>query len=494
MYTKDWLSKWAVYSPEKIAVEEYDSNRKLTYADLDRNANKLANILEDWGLTKGDRIMVVSEHSLELVTLFGAAIKMGVIIVPVNYRLAPAEIEFLVENSQPTLLLYETQFAEKLNDINIKARKVSIDELAKLLQSHSLTHYQTVAIDENDPIFILYTSGTTGQPKGAIYTYRMLFWNSINTTMSLALTPADHTINCMPSFHTGGWNVLLTPLLHRGGTVGIMKKFDAEQILLLLDQQQSTLFMGVPTMLKMMYDSNAFDQVKLERLRYFIVGGEAMPHPLIKVWHQKGVSIRQGYGLTEVGPNLTSLFQQDAERKLGSIGKPNFYIEAKMLDENNQEVEPGEIGEFCLKGEVVTPGYWKNEQATLESMHGDWFKTGDLMRQDEEGYLYVMDRKKCMFISGGENVYPAEVEKVLATAEGVNEVAVVGVPDEKWGEVGKAFIVMHDGCDIEGIREHCCGKLAKFKIPKYYVCIESLPKNDSGKIDRKALKTITNEN
>ncbi|MTI38400.1 AMP-binding protein, partial [Fulvivirga lutimaris] len=332
--------------------------------------------------------------------------------------------------------------------------------------------------------------GTTGRPKGVIYTHKMLFWNSINTSISIELTSNDHTINCMPAFHTGGWNVLLTPMLHRGATVGIIKKFDADLIINLLQEKGSTIFMGVPTMLKMMKESPSFDKIQLDKLRYFIVGGEALPHAVIKSWHEKGVSIRQGYGLTEVGPNLTSLHQNDAEKKLGSIGKPNFYLQTKLVDKQFNEVSAGEIGEFCLKGEVVTPGYWKNEKATSEAFRDGWFMTGDLMKRDEEGYLYVLDRKKSMFISGGENVYPAEVERILATASGIKEVAVIGVPDEKWGEVGKAFLVVNQKIDSQSLADYCCSKLAKFKIPKHYAVVDELPKNDSGKIDRKALKQL----
>lgn len=490
MYTKDWLSKWAVYSPHKIAAEEYESNRSLTYSSLNTNAIKLGALLRAWNLTKGDRVLVIAEHSLELITLFGAAQKIGIVIVPVNYRLAPAEIDFLIENCRPSLILYDKQFFQKVSMLKTAraTHTETIEDIAGFIEKMVAKEIELAALDENDPLFILYTSGTTGFPKGAIYTHKMLFWNSQNTTMSLALTPADHTINCMPAFHTGGWNVLLTPMLHRGATVGIIKKFDADKILQLLEQQQSTVFMGVPTMLKMMMDSSAFNHVQLEKLRYFIVGGEALPHPVIERWHNKGISIRQGYGLTEAGPNLTSLHQDDAERKVGSIGKPNFYVEAALFDENMQEVQSGEIGEFCLRGEVVSPGYWQNEKATQETISNNWFRTGDLMKKDDEGYLYVVDRKKCMFISGGENVYPAEIERVLITAEGVSEVAVVGVPDEKWGEVGKAFLVMKEGHTVEGLQSFCCDKLAKFKVPKYYVAIDELPKNDSGKIDRKALK------
>lgn len=351
---------------------------------------------------------------------------------------------------------------------------------------------QPVEITEDDPVLILYTSGTTGFPKGAIYTHKMMFWNSENTALRLGLTDGDRTINVMPFFHTGGWNVLQTPFLHRGATVAMLPKFDAELVLDLLESEQITIFMGVPTMLKMMADAARFESVNLSALRYFIVGGEAMPLPLIEKWHNKGVPIRQGYGLTEFGPNVTSLHQDDAVRKMGSIGKPNFYIDIKIVDDNENPVAANEIGEFCLKGPTCTPGYWNNPEATAAAIKDGWFFTGDYVRQDADGYIYVVDRKKNMYISGGENVYPTEVEKFLRTHPEIADVAIIGVPDEKWGESGKAFVVRAAGSQLTAadILAFCKGNLAKFKIPKYISFLPELPKGDTGKIDRKQLKNI----
>jgi len=268
-----------------------------------------------------------------------------------------------------------------------------------------------------------------------------------------------------------------------------MKKFEPEKVLWLLEEQQATIFMAVPTMLKMMADEPAFGQVRLEKMRYFIVGGEAMPIPLIERWHEKGVPIRQGFGMTEAGPNLFSLHQRDAIRKKGSIGTPNFYVETRLVNEDGQEVPTGETGELQIRGPVVTPGYWQKPEATASSFANGWFCSGDLLKKDEEGYYFVMDRKKNMFISGGENVYPAEVEHFLRTHPCVMDVAVIGVPHPKWGEVGKAFVVLREGtmASTNEILEFCTGKLAKFKIPKHIEFINELPKNHTGKIDRKRL-------
>jgi fatty-acyl-CoA synthase len=243
-------------------------------------------------------------------------------------------------------------------------------------------------------------------------------------------------------------------------------------------------------MLKMMADTPVFEKIKLSRLRYLVVGGEAMPLPLIEQWHNKGVLIRQGYGLTEVGPNVTSLDHQDATRKKGSIGTLNFYYQAKEVDENFNTVAPGQPGELLLSGPCLTPAYWRNPEETEKAFHQGWFRTGDIVIKDKQGYYYVVDRIKNMYISGGENVYPAEVEHVLQSHPAVSDAAIVGVPDAKWGETGKAFIVLNENAKLskEEIISYCIEKLAKYKVPKYVEFLDELPQNDAGKIDRKKLK------
>ncbi len=250
--------------------------------------------------------------------------------------------------------------------------------------------------------------------------------------------------------------------------------------------------MTVPTMTKMLAEHPDFETAKFPYLKNYIVGGEALPIPVIETWGNKSVFIRQGYGLTEAGPNITSLPEQDAIRKRGSIGFVNFYVDYKLVNESGIESQTNEPGELWLRGDVVTPGYWRNPKASVDAFSGDWFKTGDVMICDEEGYLYLVDRKKNMFISGGENVYPAEVEKVLRQHESISEVAVIGIPDEKWGEVGLAYYSSFHGVNIEEekLREFCLSRLAKFKIPKQFIHLSELPKNDTGKLDKKSLKFL----
>ncbi|MGB6035147.1 MAG: AMP-binding protein [Cryomorphaceae bacterium] len=484
----DWFIKWSEYSPEKVAVVE-DEN-EITYAQLNALASDFSGVLHrDYGLEKGDRIAILSAFSIELIALFGAAQKAGYILVPINTRLTPREVEFQIEDSKAKLVLSEPAFCEKL--VENKNTQIGFADLRKKAEPY------LSSLEENDPIFILYTSGTTGFPKGAIYTHKMLFWNSVNTALRLDLTSDDVTLNCMPAFHTGGWNVLITPLLHRGGTIWLQNDFVAEEVMEKLESSGSTLFMAVPTMLKMMVDTEAFKTADLSNIRYFIVGGEALPIPMIELWSEKNIPIRQGYGLTEVGPNVTSLHQTDTIRKRGSIGFYNFYVKGKIVNDSGTECATDEVGELWLGGPNVTPGYWNNEEANQKSFSEGWFKTGDLVRQDSEGYIYVAGRKKEMYISGGENVYPREVEKVLQDHPAVADVAVVGVPDEKWGESGAAFIVLkpNESPTQDKLKSYCLKNLAKFKIPKYFFFENELPINATGKIDKKKLsKSIKHKN
>lgn len=494
----DWSSKWALYSPDKIAFKEYETDKTLTFGELDRLANRLAHrFAAEYGIKKGDRVAVLAENCLEYIVLFCTAQKTGCILVPLNYRLSSAEIDFLLRDAKPKLVIGESKFQAQLEQAAYY-RKIkhhwTLEALGSFCNKAIPTEYDAafpkLPLRESDPVFILYTSGTTGFPKGALYTHKMLFWNSINTSMSLIVNSESRTINVMPPFHTGGWNVLTTPFFHHGGYTCLLKKFEPAAVLSLLQKERVSLFMGVPTMLKMLADEPAFERADFSSLHYIIVGGEPMPVPLIEKWHEKGVLIRQGYGMTEVGPNLTSLHHNDAMRKRGSIGRPNFYVEIKITDEQGRDCAPNQPGELLLRGPMVTPGYWRNRQATQKALEGGWFHTGDLVRQDEDQYIYVVDRIKNMFISGGENVYPAEIERVIVTHPAVAEASVIAMPDEKWGETGRAFVVLHpcEQLTETALMEYCSTQLARFKIPKSVVFIPALPKNDTGKINRLALR------
>lgn len=487
----DWFNKWALYSPNKIAFEEYETNRTLTFGQINNLANYLAGYYFSTGLKKGDRIAVLAENQLEYILLFAVAQKTGLIIVPLNYRLAVAEIEYLLTQSSPELIYVQPEFEHKIPEA-FHEKTLPFHKLAQVTNTklNQTFYFENIVFDENHPVFLIFTSGTTAFPKGAIYSHKMLYWNAMNTMLRLDVTSNDRALNCAPPFHTGAWNVLLTPFVLHGAYTLLMRNFDADAVLDVLSNQNHTIFWGVPTMLKMMREAEKYADANFSKIRYFVVGGEAMPIPDIQEWNTKGVAIRQGYGLTEVGPNVTSLNQEFVITKQGSIGYPNFYYNIKIVDENGNQVAPGQSGELWLKGPTVTPGYWNNSEATHKTITDGWFHTGDVVRQDEDGFLYIVDRIKNMYISGGENVYPAEIEHVLSLHEAISQVAIIGVPDHKWGETGKAFIVKNKEVTETEILNFCNERLAKYKIPKHFQFLNELPLNASGKIDRKILKTL----
>lgn len=496
MIELDILKKWALYSPQAIAIKDGESGAEYNYQDFYRYAQAGAAFLQtEHGIKAGDRVAVLSTNELEYVFLFYATQRLGAILVPINFRLTGPEVEHILQDCEPKLLVIHRDFAsltENLAAKNFTQRTLflkdhadSFSEKLKSYVSHNVSFQGTM----ESPCMIIYTSGTTGAPKGALLSQKMLFWNSLNTTLRLNISQDDCTIIFLPFFHTGGWNVLTTPFLHRGAKLVFLKKFDADKILRLCDQEKATLLFGVPTTMDMMSQSSLFNSVDLSAIRYAIVGGEPMSLESIKTWHKRGIAIRQGYGLTEFGPNVFSLNEQDCIRKIGSIGFPNFYIEAKVVDESGNECATNQIGELVLRGPVCMEGYWRNPKATSETIKDEWLHTGDLVRKDEEGYFYVVGRKKDMYKSGGENVYPAEVEQVLRSYPGVKEAAVIGVKDEKWGEVGHAFLVMEDSqLSQDFIVAECQKRLAKFKIPKYFSLLNSLPKSDSGKVLKRKLE------
>ena len=491
----DWLGKWAYYTPNKLFLREHNRNLEWSYSQFNMRTNALSNYLtKELGLKKGDRIAVYSKNCSEYVMLFLACIKSGLILVPLNFRLMPRELDILIADADPSLIFFEREYDEqikKLNTLNAIGLKKNIEEISKFLDGEVIDKFYELPTptQDRDIVMILYTAGTTGLSKGVIINHEMLFWNAINTGLRLDLNSFDHTQSFAPFFHTGGWNVLFTPFLLHGGSHTLLQSFDPETILRLMEKERSTILFGVPTMLQMMSDLEYFQKADLSSVRYAIVGGAPMPIPLINIWHQKGIFIRQGFGLTEVGPNCFSLHQDDAIRKKGSIGFPNFYIEAKVMSETGKETSTNEVGELWLKSPVVTPGYWRKENETREAITNGYFHTGDLVRKDEDGYFFVVDRKKNMFISGGENVYPAEIEAFLYTNPSIKEVAVIGVKDEKWGEVGKAYIVIKKDYKLtaEDVINWCKGNLAKYKIPKFVEITGEIPKTDAGKINKKEL-------
>lgn len=490
----DWLKRWDMYAPDRVALKDLRTGRPITYREMFHMSCRLAHLLSDkHGVRVNDRVAVLAKNHWAFVPLFFACQRLGAALVPVNFRLTQREVGHIIADSAPSLIIHHSEYSEIAEGLQHKAPLWRFDGSNGLIEAletgGGVPRSVSMPGDEDSLAMILYTSGTTGAPKGAMISRRMLFWNSINTTLRLDLSERDVHIGFLPFFHTGGWNVLLTPSLHRGAKTLLLDKFDPDTVLNTIAAEKVTILFGVPTMLDMMARSPAFARADLRSLRFAIVGGEPMPVALIRLWQERGVAIRQGYGLTEFGPNVFSLNAEDAERKIGSIGFPNFYTEAKIAGGDGRALGAGEIGELALRGPMCMPGYWRHEDATRETIRDGWLYTGDLVRRDDEGYYYVVGRKKDMYISGGENVYPAEIEQVLRLHPDISEAAVIGVADEKWGEVGKAFVVLEaqDRLTALQVVEHCRKNLAKYKVPKHVRIVSSLPKGDSGKVLKRAL-------
>lgn len=505
MYVRDWVARRAELSPEKLAVIDAATDARLTYFQLNDRATRLANFLrERCGVKSQDRVAVLAMNRTEILEVFFACAKLSAILVPLNYRLTSMEQAYILEDCTPRVLFYEDEFAHILSELREhlpNCRFIGFNTNGSVPAYHDGTAYAHAAPIEVDHFdaemtaMIIYTSGTTGHPKGAMLSHRMLTWNSINTNLGWDLVSNDVTTVHAPLFHTGGFNVLTLPLLHAGGTCVMLRNFEPEAWLAAIERYRCTVVFGVPTMFQMMLDAPSFAETDLSSLRFFISGGAPCPIPLIEAFQKRGVSFTQGFGLTEVGPNCFKLDLADAVRKAGSIGFPTFHSQARIVDENGNDVAPGAVGELILKGLHVCSGYWRDPDATASAIvvhdhSGSWFHTGDLARQDDEGYFYVAGRAKDMIISGGENVYPAEIEALLHTHPAVAAAAVIGLSDPKWGEkVIAAIVKLPNAQTTEAeIIAFCHNKLARYKIPRRIFFMEEFPLSGSGKIVKRQVK------
>ena len=499
----DWLERWEELKPDKTALIDVYTNRSYTYREFNRRANRLANGWRDkWGIQQGDRVGILAKNCGEYLESLFAAAKIGAILVPINIRLAGPELSYIINDSEPRGLIVGEDYVAAISEI-----KHNISGMNYLLldgsASQDMTPYEDflessddqvpqlqAPVTLDDPQVILYTSGTTGYPKGSIQTHGNILFNSINAILSLDIISSDIFLCGLPMFHTGGLHVQTTPTLHAGGTVVIMRSFDAREALKLIDEGKVNTVFFVYTMWQFMCEHADFHRTNFSGLRMAWSGGGPCPLPVLKAFQDKGVPLSQGYGLTEAGPDATILLAEDSIRKLGSIGKSSFHNSIRIVDDNDTDVSQGEVGEILLRGPTVTPGYWNKPEATAESLKGGWFHTEDLGFMDEEGYYFIVDRKKDMIISGGENIYPAEIEKVIYQHPKVAKVAVIGIPHEKWGEVGHAVVCPKKGEKIteEEITNFLMDKLARFKIPKSVSFMEELPQSPSGKILKRVLK------
>ena len=498
-----WIGNWSeirsIISPNKLAI--FDNNTKIsyTYIELDKRANKLANYLNSEGIVKGDRIAVFSKNRIENIDLFHATAKLGAIMVPFNIRLSLPEILYLLELTKPKLLIYDETLVQKLDEIKLKLPSIKLipfietspHNLQKKISKFPVTFARKYDLDFDDPHLILFTGGTTGLPKGAVLSHKLIFWNSVNTITSWGIRPEDIQPLLFPLYHTGGWNVLLVPIYHMGATTILMGDFNSEETLRVIEQLKCTIVVGVPTIYQMMAESNKFLSTNFKSVRIFISGGGACPMAIMEKYWKRNKPFKMGYGLTEVGPNNFYLPEEFIRDKPLSVGFPVIHCDMKIVDDDNNIVAPDVVGELCLRGPHVFSGYWENEEATKSTIDSDgWVHTGDLARKDPEGFYYIVDRKKDMYKSGGENIYPVEVEEVLYRYPDILEVAVFGVNDEKWGETGVAAIAPKLGKRIseKDLNEFLNDKLARFKHPRHYIFYKELPKSAKGTILRRKVK------
>jgi len=505
MFIGDYLGRRALYTPDVLAVVDAGKtpHRTFTYSELNARADRLANWLRDGaGVGKGDRVAILALNGVEFLDTFFACGKLGAILVPINWRLHWREISALLDKTTPKVMIYSDEYKDAIAQIaehgssiahylHIEGRGIpNSRSFEKTLADSVLRPVTTEDVREEDIACLIFTGGTTGMPKGANISHRMIAWNTLNTIIH-DLQHGDVYVNTFPMFHTGGLLVYTTPLLILGGTVVLTRKFDPEQVLSLIEEYAVTVYAGVPTMYQMMINAPNWDSADLSSLRFCTSGGAPLPVYLVEKFRdEKGIQFKQGFGMSEFGPGVFALAPEDAIRKAGSIGRPNFFVDARIVNEDGEPLGPNEVGELVLRGPSLCSGYFNDNEASAAAVDADgWFHTGDLATADEHHYFYIVDRKKDMFISGGENVYPAEIEHVLYKHPAVEMCAVIGVHDPRWGEVGKAFIVLKKDqqATAEELTNHMQHFLAGYKVPKIIEFRDSLPISAAGKILKREL-------
>lgn len=475
--TSNWLEVHARFRPGAPALVEVASARRWTYAGLHEASLRWAGRLHAEGVGPGDVVAVLAPNRAETLILLFACAEVGATLFPMNWRLADAELRWQLHHAAARLVFVDPEFSGRVPGV-------------VLTEEPGAAPWSGPGSRLDGAWVLMYTSGSTGRPKGALLTHQQLHWNAVNTQLACDLEAADSTLTFTPLFHTGGLNCLTTPLFWRGGRVVLARGFEAGESLRVIAEERVSLLMGVPTIFQMMADHPAFDGADLTCVRDALVGGAALPLPLLARYRARQIPLRQGFGLTEVGPNCFSLPPADIERKWGAVGMVIPHMAAKLVRPDGRECAAGEEGELLLSGPAVFGGYLHDDRATQAALVEGWFHTGDVLCQDDEGYFYVRGRIKDMFISGGENVYPPEVEAAIAELPGVAQVAVVGVPDVRWGEVGFAWVQASTGGGLSAdtVRGQLGERLARFKIPKHVRVVPELPVTASGKLDRVALR------
>jgi len=463
---------------ERTALTDATHGGAWTFAELDRRAEGAAERLGALGVQPGDRISVLSGPDVATVALFFGALKAGATLVPHNLRLSPAELGADLDRVRPALLVRGRTVPAEVGPTELGGRPAaSVEDLTRPGGGSGAAPGRLR--DWEAPALVLFTGGSTGRPKGALLSLRAVFMNALTTAEGWKLGEDDATVSVFPMFHTGGWNVLLLPLLLVGGRTVFFDRFDPVEVLRLVDQEKLTILGGVPSMFIDLVRRPEFAGASLASLRFAKSGGGNSPPPVVKAFRDRGIPFYQGYGLTEAGPNLLYSTPEDLARP-GTIGRPNLLAELKLVDERGTE---GDVGELLVSGPILFSGYLDDPAASDLAMDGPYVRTGDVLRRDADGFYFFVGRTKLMFKSGGENVYFAEVELALESHPQVVESAVIGVADPKWGEVGRAFLVERSPVADDDLRRYLRERLAAYKVPKSFVRRAEIPHTRAGKKD-----------
>ncbi|MEM6793285.1 MAG: long-chain fatty acid--CoA ligase [Acidobacteriota bacterium] len=509
MTTADLLGERARLTPDAPALVEVETGLRLTYRQLDERASRCARLLAARaGVAKGDRVGILSRNRVEYLDAFFAAGKAGFVLVTLGTRLTAEELSQIVLDSGARTLIYdgaaEDVVAELRERVEVETwialdgggpgAAASTVDYADAARAVDLDAPWTPTPSRGEDAYcLLYTSGTTGKPKGVVIPQRMVLANAHHTVGGWQLRSDDVTSIFTPLYHAGGLFAFLVPMVWIGGLLVLHREFDAEQIWRTVEVEGVTVALGVPTIWKMLLECPAFGEVDLSQLRWLISGGAPLPHYLSDAYRRRGVAFKQGFGMTEVGVNCFAMTAADAARKPGSIGKPMMFTEVRLVDEDGRDVGAGEVGELLFRGPHVCNGYWKNPEATAAALDADgFFHTGDLARRDADGFYYVAGRSKDMILSGGVNIYPADIEAVLVQHPAVEDVAVVGVPDEQWGEVGVAFVLpragARDSASPGALQDFLGERLARYKTPRHFRTVRELPRTAYGKVVKGELR------